>query len=787
MQKKNLKRIISGLLCLVVVLTSVPVSAVNVSASTYNLGDTSIYKTLYLNQVYPDIKQIGEAYIVGTDEIPDFSKRIAVEKVPLGTKIQGGAIDEKYLDQNNMANLEALFSSVITAEKPNYDTSKAYLEGEEATLQVVAVNDDKVIFWSNGYRSFAAEGITAISCKADDFLLNHPPGFYQISASQVWLNIPTEEYNVIPSGKENAVAATGNTTWPTLGIWQKPSKEGRPAYVLGNNATVSLASTEKIATIDDSGSTYYKLIFKGSSTSTTYMASEKSYCYVDSLYVDVTMDGADKPSDLQTASIINLDSDKYLNLRSEKSEESGLVGRVVKNTNVKYSPSGSDSEWAMLWFSGQKCYIPAKHVYQGQYIAINNTGRLAIKDIVDGQYVVRWDPTNSDKGYTIAVTTTDDDNDLGKFGSYWLYKNKSYTQNEFTIDGSYFKDGDKNRSKIYFRVTSNSGMDTYSIELPRLSVLEETKAPTWNKAGGIVKRTVDDDSMYFNLSISSQIQIATDKNFTKNVQSEDSKTIATYFNYLKPKTTYYVRFRHSQQFTTAEGTEVAVYGPWSKVKKIKTKKTPKYPYVNEVWVKDIKNGQYVLTWNKPSGAKKYTVLVSENVTQKVLCRKKNYKKNTITIKKKWFKKGEKEVVVKVESKKKKPNGVAAYIVMKLPTQTASAENVKSSTKIYSEYTDTNMVAAKCKITITASGSTAEDGVQVQFSKENNFEDAKICQNSEGVSIAASGFDIGQTYYYRYRYIKAIETKTGEKYLYGNWSESLKITTPSKIKETVIEG
>lgn len=783
-KKTNLKRIITGLFCFIMLSASMLIPAQKVYAA-YELGDHSIYTTKYLKSVYPQIKEIGEAYVVGTDGVADMWGRVSIEKVPLGTVIQGVTIDEEYLDQNNMANLEALYSSVITANKPNYDKSIAYKEGEEAVLHVVALNGDKVIFWSNGYRAFPQSGVDVVSCSSANWLLSHPPGFYQISVNQVWLNIPTAEYNVIPAGQENNIAATGNITSSGLAVMMKPSKEGRLAHVIGINTKVSLASTEKIAAIDGSDTTYYKLIFEG--TTAAYMRSKKTYCYVNSRFVDVDLDGADKPSDLEIASIINVGSGKAINVRSEMSQSSSLVGQLCNNTNVKYSPSGSNGDWTMLWFSGQRCYIPSKYVQNGKYIRIAETGRLAVKDIVDGKYVVRWDPINTNKGYTIAITTTDNDNDLGKFGWYWLYKNSSYTETEFTIDSSYFKDGDKNRSKVYFRVTANGSNKTLSMELPRLSVLEETKAPAWNKKGGILKTSVKDTSVYINFFLygkSAQMQIATDKKFTKNVQTKEGTTAN--FNNLKSKKTYYVRFRHRQRFTTVDGDEISVYGPWSKAKKIKTKETTKYKYVKKISIKDVKKDQYVVTWNKPSGTKSYTVKVTENKTGKVLYRKKDYKKNTLTIKNKWFKKGKKEVVVSVESKKKNPYG-RATLVLDLPTQTPSTDKVKASTSIYSEYRDNKTVAAKCKITITAPGWNTDNGIQVQFSKDTNFDNAEICENSTGVVVEANGFDAGKTYYYRYRYIRVIETSSGDKYLYGNWSEPIKVTTPDQIKEVVIEG
>lgn len=39
------------------------------SVSTYALGDVSRYRTKFINQACPNIKVIGRAYLVGTDNV----------------------------------------------------------------------------------------------------------------------------------------------------------------------------------------------------------------------------------------------------------------------------------------------------------------------------------------------------------------------------------------------------------------------------------------------------------------------------------------------------------------------------------------------------------------------------------------------------------------------------------------------------------------------------------------------------------------------------------------------
>ena len=663
--------------------------------------------------------------------------------------------------------MQALFSSIV-GPGPNYDTSIAYKEIAGTSFQIVATNGNKVIFWSNGYREFTEFGPS--SCYSTAWLQTHPPGFYQISKSKIMYCIPNEEYNTIPKGKENNVVAKGITT-SDLNIRMTPSKNESPIAMFSSETEISLASTKKIKAIDGSNDTYYKIIYQG------YM-SKKRYCYVNTLYVNIDINSDKKPKDLKDAFITNID---LANIYAKKDKNSKIIGGIDKQISIQYRPSGSNKEWTEVWFSGQKGYVLTKYIQKGYYTVVKNTSDLGIKKIVKNQYVVSWNPTNTNKGYSIAIVSTDDPFLLGKDESYWLYINKNYNKTEFTIDNSYFKNGNTYRNKIYFRVTAIDGSQTCSIPLSRLTVHEETKKPTWDG----VTVEADDISIVFGKYGAYDVQLATDSKFKKQIVPESG----SYYYGLKPNTTYYIRYRNKQEFTSVDNKIVGIYSKWSSTKKIKTKKARVSDYVEYVNISNVKNGQYVVSWYKVPGAKSYTVRVIDPYDEKVAYSNKNYKKDTLTIKKEWFNKLGDRLYVTVQANKKTQYIEYGQLELFCPNPDAPVENTKVETTIYSFFNKEDVVV-KCRALIGVYGHNDSDnpGMQVQISTDKNFKNATTLKNPHGYAVIIKNLDVGETYYYRYRYMRTITLPSGEKYLYGdNWSKAIKFTTQTEIPEEEISG
>lgn len=72
-------------------------------------GDVTRYRTAYLQNCCPGIQVVAHAYLAGNDNVANYWKTIAVDKVPVNTKIQGKTIDPQYFPQDNIENLKQLY------------------------------------------------------------------------------------------------------------------------------------------------------------------------------------------------------------------------------------------------------------------------------------------------------------------------------------------------------------------------------------------------------------------------------------------------------------------------------------------------------------------------------------------------------------------------------------------------------------------------------------------------------------------------------------------------------
>ena len=86
--------------------------------STKAAGDVTRYRTAYLQNCCPGIQVVAHAYLVGNDNVANYWKTIAVDKVPVNTKIQGKTIDPQYFPQDNIENLKQLWGIRISRGFP---------------------------------------------------------------------------------------------------------------------------------------------------------------------------------------------------------------------------------------------------------------------------------------------------------------------------------------------------------------------------------------------------------------------------------------------------------------------------------------------------------------------------------------------------------------------------------------------------------------------------------------------------------------------------------------------
>ena len=242
-------------------------------------GDVTHYRTAYLQNCCPGIQVVAHAYLVGNDNVANYWKTIAVDKVPVNTKIQGKTIDPQYFPQDNIENLKQLYSSVQGYQNFTW-ISGAYLENEGSKLQVVAYDKNYIIYWSNGYRSFTE---SPVMCKQYLLMASHPPGFYRLPRSVVWLDCGRTE-NVVPTGETIKKEGTGRVTSSFIGISPiSGTADSGDVYKVKVNTELNVVSTVKLPSrTSDTTDTYYKISFNGKNDVNYMTRNRPGYYYVKS-------------------------------------------------------------------------------------------------------------------------------------------------------------------------------------------------------------------------------------------------------------------------------------------------------------------------------------------------------------------------------------------------------------------------------------------------------------------------------------------------------------------------
>lgn len=548
------KRIASVILAIAVTVSSVVIPKTTTYAYTYGPG---VFVTTYMNQVYPDIKQIAAAYVVGDDGIPKSTSKVYIQPVAEGTKIQGQEIDPKYMPQDNMQELRDMYESTVISGVHLSWPNCAYIERECCVLKVVYYDEEKVIFWSNGYRSFTA--LSPTQCRQDNYKESNRPGFYQIARKEVWLDTGrSAEYNIIPKSEKNkAAAATGQVTGKVLAVRTIPGI-GNPgtAYGLMQNETVDVVSTERIAAIDGSKDTYYKIRLNGN-TGTSYMKYKtgEGYYYVNSLYLNIKEKGVSEPDGLVDGYVTNLSSGKGRRVYNEKKTAvSATEGVVANSTPIRIFPDETDTKFVTIWFNGKKCYLEKAYVKQGTekpvYRKVTN---LRIKDVVDGEYVLTWDAAAGCTDYSIAfmqAKALDHYSAGDAFARDLHFKDTTYT-----VSSKNFK----KYSAIYAIVTANYGSQTTQVCYVTLKMPEKTEKLTKSQI------FQDNNRLYF--SDCSMVQYSTNKNF-KNAKTIKNNSLLKVAKNLKKNKTYYVRYCNYETVQTENGKKT-IQSKWSNVQKVK--------------------------------------------------------------------------------------------------------------------------------------------------------------------------------------------------------------------------
>ena len=460
------------------------------------------------------------------------------------------------MPQDNMQELREMFESTVISGTTMYWPDCAYIERECAVLQVVYYDKEKVIFWSNGYRSFTA--LSPTQCNQDIYKESNRPGFYQIDRNKVWLDTGRfVKYNVIPDTEKNLpAAATGQITGITVSVQPIPGRgEQGTVYGLLQNDTCEVVSTEPIAAIDGSNDKYYKIRLNGKMDNSYMKYKTDGYYYINALYVNLRPKNISEPAGLVDGYVANLKSGKGRRVYNVKQAAVSATEGVVSNgVKIRIFPDETDAKFVTIWFNGKKCYLEKAYVKQGtetpKYKKVTN---LHIQDVVDGQYVLTWNEADGCTDYSIAFMEA---KQLDHYSSGdTIGRDLHFKEHTYTVPNKYFK----GRTGIFAIVTANYGAKTTQTSYIELKMPEDpTPLEKW-QLQQIDKR------LYF--IYCPMVQYATNKNF------KDAKTICNEnkensVKGLKKNKTYYVRYCNYIDVQTDNGKK-RICSKWSNVKKVK--------------------------------------------------------------------------------------------------------------------------------------------------------------------------------------------------------------------------
>ena len=181
-------------------------------------------------------------------------------------------------------------------------------------------------------------------------------------------------------------------------------------------------------------------------------------------------------------------------------------------------------------------------------------------------------------------------------------------------------------------------------------------------------------------------------------------------------------------------------------------------------MKDVKNGQYILTWDDVPKLVNYQIVVSNTESSKkvgdswVVWKTDNYKQNTFTVKKEWFKKStDGNLYVLISARTQKQDVKTSYITIG---------------KLFSSVTPPKI--EDWQITEEGKGKLSFGFMSsVQYSTNKNFKNAKTVNFKTIGGGEVKGFKKGKTYYFRYRYAETVKTESGEAKVYSPWSATYK--------------
>lgn len=190
------------------------------------------------------------------------------------------------------------------------------------------------------------------------------------------------------------------------------------------------------------------------------------------------------------------------------------------------------------------------------------------------------------------------------------------------------------------------------------------------------------------------------------------------------------------------------------------------PAPSKVSVKTIKNNQYVMTWNKPSGCQDYKIILTKNplstAKKNIVYQNNHYKSNVFTVKNSWLKKNTK---------------TGLYLLVSANYSHGTSTSTRSDL-IYMASKPKALKKKQLKISKKSIKFVKyyTDMAKLQYSTNKSFKKAKTVKAKNGIVKSISKLKPKTTYYIRYSTSDYVDTNSGGKMVYSDWSKALKVKT-----------
>ncbi len=236
----------------------------------------------------------------------------------------------------------------------------------DTKFEVIEYDKDWVTVWSKGEWDTAQFS----GCAYSNLSTNHKPGVYYIPAKNVYI---IDGKNLV--SKKPEIKAYGKTT-TSLKIKTTSDSSYSQAGTAKNNQTVEICDLTP-----ENGN--YKIYYKG------------GVFYVNASYVNLKEKDVKKPTVTYTAVAVPQGKASEINVRSEASLDSEIVGKVKKGAALEVIEKNFDGKFTKIWFNSKECYITTEGLtkFKATASAAGQTiGTLAV-DTASKAYGVATYPT----------------------------------------------------------------------------------------------------------------------------------------------------------------------------------------------------------------------------------------------------------------------------------------------------------------------------------------------------------------------------------------------------------